>query len=97
MNDLSIFLLTTVAATFFAAGTVKGVTGMGLPTVAMGILGGLLSPIAAASLLIIPSFRDERLATACLPELQGHPATALDHDDSDLRRDTGQYVYVDRR
>jgi uncharacterized membrane protein YfcA len=56
MNDLSIFLLVTVAATFFAAGTVKGVTGMGLPTVAMGILGGLLSPLAATSLLIIPSF-----------------------------------------
>lgn len=29
---------------------------MGLPTVAMGILGGLLSPLAAASLLIVPSF-----------------------------------------
>jgi len=28
---------------------------MGLPTVAMGILGGLLSPLAAASLLILPS------------------------------------------
>jgi len=43
-------------ATFFAAGAVKGVTGIGLPTVAMGILGSLLSPLAAASLLIIPSF-----------------------------------------
>lgn len=56
MNDLSISLLLAVTATFFAAGIVKGVAGMGLPTVAMGILGGLLSPLAAASLLIIPSF-----------------------------------------
>ncbi|MDR6759427.1 putative membrane protein YfcA [Mycoplana sp. BE70] len=56
MNDLSIFMLLAVVATFFAAGTVKGVAGMGLPTVAMGILAGLLSPLAATSLLIIPSF-----------------------------------------
>ncbi len=45
-----------VAVTFFAAGIVKGVTGMGLPTVAMGVLGALLSPVAAAALLIVPSF-----------------------------------------
>nr|WP_298100501.1 sulfite exporter TauE/SafE family protein [uncultured Shinella sp.] len=56
MTDLSISTLLALLATFFAAGTVKGVTGMGLPTVAMGILGSLLSPLAAASLLIIPSF-----------------------------------------
>lgn len=56
MTDLSTSTLFALFATFFAAGTVKGVTGMGLPTVAMGILGSLLSPLAAASLLIIPSF-----------------------------------------
>ena len=49
-------MLVAVLATFFAAGLVKGVTGMGLPTVAMGVLGALLSPLAAASLLIVPSF-----------------------------------------
>ncbi|MDQ6435571.1 sulfite exporter TauE/SafE family protein [Mesorhizobium sp. LHD-90] len=54
MTDLP--LLLTIAATFFVAGTVKGVTGMGLPVVAMGVLGALLSPLAAASLLIAPSF-----------------------------------------
>ncbi|WP_449310981.1 sulfite exporter TauE/SafE family protein [Pseudochelatococcus sp. B33] len=55
MFDAPITLL-AVAATFFAAGLVKGVTGMGLPTVAMGVLGALVSPLAAASLLIVPSF-----------------------------------------
>lgn len=55
MNDYSFPILLVIAATFFSAGLVKGVTGMGLPTVAMGILGGLLSPLAAASLLIVPS------------------------------------------
>lgn len=57
MFDLSSTpLLIAVVATFFAAGLVKGVTGMGLPTVAMGVLGALVSPLAAASLLILPSF-----------------------------------------
>lgn len=56
MMDFSIPSLVMVTATFFAAGLVKGVTGMGLPTVAMGVLGALISPLAAASLLIVPSF-----------------------------------------
>ena len=56
MFDLSIPLLAVIAATFFGAGIVKGVTGMGLPTLSMGVLGALISPLAAASLLLIPSF-----------------------------------------
>lgn len=56
MSDVSISLLVAVFATFFVAGLVKGVTGMGLPTVAMGVLGALISPVAAASLLLVPSF-----------------------------------------
>jgi uncharacterized membrane protein YfcA len=48
--------LIIVVLTFVLAGTVKGVTGMGLPTVAMGVLGVFMSPVAAASLLLIPSF-----------------------------------------
>lgn len=56
MNELSPYLLVAATATFFGAGMVKGVTGMGLPTVAMGVLGALISPLAAASLLIVPSF-----------------------------------------
>ncbi|PSH61146.1 sulfite exporter TauE/SafE family protein [Phyllobacterium sophorae] len=56
MMDSSIPLVVAVTATFFAAGLVKGVTGMGLPTVAMGVLGALFSPLSAASLLIVPSF-----------------------------------------
>ena len=56
MTGSSLQMIGAIAATFIVAGIVKGVTGMGLPTVAMGILGGLISPLAAASLLIIPSF-----------------------------------------
>jgi uncharacterized membrane protein YfcA len=44
-----------VASIFFAAGLVKGVLGMGLPTFAMGVL-GLFMPVAqAAGLLTLPS------------------------------------------
>lgn len=37
-------------AVFLLAGAVKGVTGMGLPTVAMALLALRMSPAAAASL-----------------------------------------------
>jgi uncharacterized protein len=40
---------------FLLAGGVKGLTGMGLPTIAMGLLSLLLTPGEAAALLIIPS------------------------------------------
>ncbi|RWR31304.1 sulfite exporter TauE/SafE family protein [Sinirhodobacter populi] len=56
MSDMFLPVLVLILATFFAAGAVKGVTGMGLPTVAMGVLGALISPLTAASLLIVPSF-----------------------------------------
>ncbi|WP_291297750.1 sulfite exporter TauE/SafE family protein [Elioraea sp.] len=45
-------LLTT---TFLLAGVVKGVIGLGLPTVAMGLLGLAMQPVEAAALLLVPS------------------------------------------
>lgn len=44
-----------VILTFFLAGAVKGVIGLGLPTVAMGLLGLAMAPAQAAALLIVPS------------------------------------------
>jgi hypothetical protein len=44
-----------IGATFLLAGVVKGVIGMGLPTVAMGLLAVVLPPAEAAALLVIPS------------------------------------------
>jgi uncharacterized membrane protein YfcA len=44
-----------IIGTFILAGCVKGVTGMGLPTVAMGLLGLLMTPAEAAIFLMIPS------------------------------------------
>jgi hypothetical protein len=44
-----------VAVVFAIAGMVKGVSGMGLPTVAMSLLGLFLPPAQAATLLVVPS------------------------------------------
>lgn len=55
MNDLSIFFIALLTGTFIAAGLVKGVTGMGLPTVAIGLLGAVMPPATAAALLVLPS------------------------------------------
>ncbi len=48
-------LLVFVALTFLLAGVVKGVIGLGLPTVAMGLLGSVMAPAEAAALLVVPS------------------------------------------
>jgi uncharacterized membrane protein YfcA len=50
---LSIWIL--LGGTFLLAGFVKGVIGMGLPTVAMGLLAIALPPAEAAALLVVPS------------------------------------------
>ena len=67
MSNLSVWLLLSIGLTFFLAGIVKGVTGMGLPTVAMGVLGAIMSPVAAAALLIVPSFVTNVWQLACGP------------------------------
>jgi hypothetical protein len=48
--------LIVAAVTFLIAGFVKGVIGLGLPTVSMGLLSLVMAPAKAASLLIVPSF-----------------------------------------
>ena len=54
MNDIAPLLL-WVSLTFVAAGFVKGVVGMGLPTIAMGVLSLIMTPAAAAAILVVPS------------------------------------------
>ena len=54
-QNLGPVLTLLVIGTFVLAGTVKGVIGLGLPTVAMGMLGLAMLPTQAAALLIIPS------------------------------------------
>ncbi len=55
MPPMDISLLATIGAVFLAAGVVKGVSGMGLPTLAMALLGLVLPPATAAALMVLPS------------------------------------------
>ena len=50
------FSITFVMATFLLAGGVKGVVGLGLPTVSIALLSATLGIEAALPLLVIPSF-----------------------------------------
>src|SRR5262245_35561950 len=53
---MGIFVLAFVSSTFVLAGFVKRVIGLGLPTVAMGLLAVVMTPAQAAALLTVPSF-----------------------------------------
>ena len=54
-SSLSDPLLLIIAAVFMLAGFVKGTIGMGLPTVAMGLLATRMSPAHALAIVIVPA------------------------------------------
>lgn len=54
-QDMGLALSLLVISTFALAGAVKGVIGLGMPTIAMGLLGLAMPPAQAAALLIVPS------------------------------------------
>jgi uncharacterized protein len=70
--DEGIFLTGAIACVFFLAGLVKGVVGLGLPTLSMGLLAGLMPPAQAAVILILPS-----LLTNAWQMLEGRALAAL--------------------
>src|ERR1700704_2937115 len=45
-----------IAVVFMVAGLTKGVIGLGLPTISMGLLAVVMPPVEAAALLVLPSF-----------------------------------------
>jgi uncharacterized membrane protein YfcA len=53
--DVFYFKLVLISLVFVLAGLVKGVVGLGLPTVAVGLLGMMMAPREAAALLVVPS------------------------------------------
>lgn len=55
MIDPFITLTLVTSLTFMLAGFVKGVIGLGLPTVAVGLLGLVMTPVQAVALLVVPS------------------------------------------
>lgn len=52
---MELSILAFVLAVFVLAGFTKGIIGLGLPTISMGLLAIVLSPVEAAALLILPS------------------------------------------
>jgi hypothetical protein len=53
-NDMASFWAAATAV-FLLAGVIKGVIGLGLPTVSMAVLALWMPPVQAAALLIVPS------------------------------------------
>jgi uncharacterized membrane protein YfcA len=68
----SLPILAAVAAAFLLAGFVKGMIGMGLPTVGIGLLSLAMTPSRAAAILVVPS-----LITNVWQALAGGGALAL--------------------
>ncbi len=62
-------LLLFITATFVLAGFVKGVIGLGLPTIAVGVLGVVMAPAQAAALLAIPNIATNGWQIATGPKL----------------------------
>ena len=67
--DTSLPLLAATGSIFVLAGMVKGVIGLGLPTISMGLLGLLMSPVEAAALLVVPSLVTNLWQMAAGPRL----------------------------
>src|ERR1700691_2226582 len=51
-----IVYLVVLAVAFLLAGLVKGVTGLALPTVGVGLLSLAMPPVHAAALIVVPAF-----------------------------------------
>lgn len=54
MIDLPLLALMT--AVLLVAGTVKGIMGLGLPTISVALLGLVMPPMQAAAIVVIPTF-----------------------------------------
>jgi uncharacterized membrane protein YfcA len=53
MPDMTLIF---IGAVFALAGFVKGIIGVGLPTISMGLLAVVMPPVEASAILILPSF-----------------------------------------
>ena len=59
-----------VVAVFVFAGFIKGVIGLGLPMIAMGLLALVMSPLQAAAILLVPSFATNLWQMLAGPQLR---------------------------
>jgi uncharacterized membrane protein YfcA len=63
-------MLTLIALTLLLAGTVKGLFGLGLPAITMGLLGLIMPPVQAAALLVVPTLATNAWQLAAGPGLR---------------------------
>jgi uncharacterized membrane protein YfcA len=63
--------LILIASILTLAGFVKGVFGMGLPTVSMGLLGLIMTPVQAATLLVVPTLLSNVWQLVVGPNMKG--------------------------
>jgi len=66
---MSVSVLLFIAGVFILAGFVKGVVGLGLPAIAMGLLAVVMRPADAASILILPTVATNVWQMAAGPSL----------------------------
>lgn len=59
-----------IAAVFALAGLTKGIIGLGLPTLSMGLLAVVMAPVEAAAILVLPSFVTNVWQMVAGPSLQ---------------------------
>jgi len=69
MSSVQPLPLAVAILAFLIAGFVKGVIGLGLPTISIGLLSLVMAPAKAASLLIVPSFVTNVWQAAAGPNL----------------------------
>ena len=69
--DASPEFLAVIAAVVLVAGAVKGVMGLGLPTISVGLLGLVMPPMQAAALIVLPTFLTNFWQTVAGPSLIG--------------------------
>lgn len=55
LSFTNLLLPLLIVGVFFLAGIVKGVVGLGLPTISMALLALMMAPVQAAALLVVPS------------------------------------------
>jgi uncharacterized membrane protein YfcA len=66
---MALSFMLAATAIFLLAGFVKGLIGLGLPTVAIGLLGLMMAPAEAAALLVVPSLLTNVWQLAAGPSL----------------------------
>lgn len=71
LPDYSAPIVVFIAAVLLLAGFVKGVIGLGLPTISVGLLGLIMAPVQAAALLVVANLVTNAWQLLAGPDLRG--------------------------